>query len=241
MGSKSPLQEFPRLSKDQFDALEASILKFGVRQPILFDTLGHIIDGHHRYEIAVKHGIEYPFEEVKNLSDSEKRELMISLNLCRRQLTPAEWGGWFKKLLQIRGVKRGRGRPKKKSGDRTLKVAEVADELGVPRSTAFDRMKLHDEQESGERGEAVSKPKTKTEPKKEEKTAADQKPSKGEPESPPCVYLSRRDYGDGRVVCIELDKKVFRVSRDHALILREGLDHFFKSSRDRPAKKRAPK
>lgn len=66
--------------------------------------------------------------------------------LARRHLEPWEWGWGFERLLESRGVKRGRG------GDRrsTAKVAVdtvggVAKEAGVPLSTAEKRLRAADQ------------------------------------------------------------------------------------------------
>ena len=207
--NRKALQEFPSIPKEQFEELEKSILKFGIKQAIVFDTLGNIIDGHHRYEIARKHGLEFLSEEVKGLSKNEKRELMISMNLCRRQLSPTDSGGWMKKLLKLRGGKRGQGSRSDIATSAT--VAEVAAEVGIPERTARYRMKLHDEQEKRERGEKVPKKKRKDAEPVQEKLM-------------PKVYLTRQNYGDGRRICLELAKKVFRISEPEAIALRQGID-----------------
>ncbi len=56
-------------------------------------------------------------------------------------MPPHEWGLAFKKLLEVRGVERGKG----KRNDRTCEtVSQVAGELGVDRRTAHNRMKAAD-------------------------------------------------------------------------------------------------
>lgn len=211
---RKSFQEFPHLPKEQFEELEKSILKFGIKQAVIFDTLGNILDGHHRYEIAMKHGLEFPFEEVKGLSRDEKRELMISLNLSRRQLTATEWGGWFKKILELRRVKRGTRGGDRKSNSKVEfdnSIAAAAEKCGVSESTAHYRMKRHDEQEAKERGDEVPKKKRKDAEPVQEKLM-------------PKVYLIRKNHGDGRRICLELAKKVFRISESEAITLREGID-----------------
>lgn len=79
-------QFLPRLSDDEYTALEKSIREHGVQVPITVDENRSIIDGHHRKEIAERLGIECPRRFAMDLSDEQKRTLALSLNLDRRHL-----------------------------------------------------------------------------------------------------------------------------------------------------------
>lgn len=80
-------QFLPRLSDDEYTALEKSILENGVQVPIVVDENRAVIDGHHRKEIADRHGLDCPRRFVYDRSDEQKRTLALSLNLDRRHLT----------------------------------------------------------------------------------------------------------------------------------------------------------
>jgi len=86
----SKFQTMPRLSAEDYRLLEASILTDGIVTPIIVDEDGAIIDGHHRHEIAKKHGLFEPVELREGLSESEKTALSISLNVARRHLSREE-------------------------------------------------------------------------------------------------------------------------------------------------------
>lgn len=79
-------QFLPRLSDDEYAALEQSIREHGVQVPILVDENRAIIDGHHRKEIADRLGVDCPRRFAMDLTDEQKRTLALSLNLDRRHL-----------------------------------------------------------------------------------------------------------------------------------------------------------
>lgn len=79
-------QVMPRLSADEYADLEQSIKTDGVLVPIIVSPGGEIIDGHHRAEIARRHGLHCP-EVVKHGDATELRTFAYSLNLNRRHLT----------------------------------------------------------------------------------------------------------------------------------------------------------
>lgn len=80
-------QFLPRLSDDEYTALEKSIREHGVQVPITVDENRSVIDGHHRKEIAERLGVDCPRRFAMDLSDEQKRTLALSLNLDRRHLT----------------------------------------------------------------------------------------------------------------------------------------------------------
>jgi ParB family chromosome partitioning protein len=80
----------PPLSKEEYQILEASILQDGVREPIY--TWGNtIIDGHNRYSICEKHGIEPPTEELHFKNRTEALVWIIDNQKGRRNLTKQAW------------------------------------------------------------------------------------------------------------------------------------------------------
>jgi N6-adenosine-specific RNA methylase IME4 len=140
-------QLFGRLREEEYAALEADILKRGVMVPVEIDEEGNILDGHHREEIAKKHGFTYKTITRKFGSEKAKREHVIKLNLARRHLAAYQWGEAFKLLLAEEGVERGKTGPKPASGIPDT-MSEIAKAVGVNERTARRRMKQADEYEA---------------------------------------------------------------------------------------------
>lgn len=79
-------QVMPPLAPDERIELEASIRAHGVQVPISVSTDGVIVDGHHRDEIARRHGLHCP-RVIVDGDAAKLRGLAFSLNLHRRHLT----------------------------------------------------------------------------------------------------------------------------------------------------------
>ncbi len=86
-------QVMPSLTMDEQSQLVESIKTNGILVPIIIDNDGAIIDGHNRYEIAVKlteMGIDVgdiPVQVSDLTDDTTKRKLAYELNLQRRHLS----------------------------------------------------------------------------------------------------------------------------------------------------------
>lgn len=81
----------PRLSEEEFAALERSIVEHGVLVPVEYDEAGEIIDGHHRVEICESLGlVDWPRFVRKGLTEQDKRSLSRELNFARRHLSTAQ-------------------------------------------------------------------------------------------------------------------------------------------------------
>ena len=76
----------PPLTADEFQQLEANCLAEGIRDAIVVWN-GYILDGHNRYEIATKHGLEYRTEEKSFESEDDAMLWMLYNQLGRRNLT----------------------------------------------------------------------------------------------------------------------------------------------------------
>lgn len=76
----------PPLSREEFTQLEENILKEGIRDDLL-TWQGWLIDGHNRFEIASKHGLEYNVQEKEFESEEEVKEWMILNQFGRRNLS----------------------------------------------------------------------------------------------------------------------------------------------------------
>ena len=75
----------PPLSKDEHEGLEKSILEEGVREPIV-TWQGWIVDGHNRYEIATKHGLDFDTVEYDFADEAAVIDWMVETQCSRRNL-----------------------------------------------------------------------------------------------------------------------------------------------------------
>ena len=71
------------------------------------DEEGNVLDGHHRVELAADLGIDYPVVIRSGLSETERVEHALRLNLLRRHLGPVEWAHAFRRLAEVRGIRLG--------------------------------------------------------------------------------------------------------------------------------------
>ncbi len=85
-----PYQSMPPLSDDEYDALKADIATRGVLVPIEVDETGAILDGHHRHRACTELGIDPPTVVRPGLTEAEKHEHALRLNLARRHLTQSQ-------------------------------------------------------------------------------------------------------------------------------------------------------
>ncbi len=85
--SKDAFQVMPPLTTDELVALEADIVARGIVVPVVVDQHGRILDGHHRQQIAARHGLECPVEVHHVDDDEDARQTALALNLSRRHLT----------------------------------------------------------------------------------------------------------------------------------------------------------
>lgn len=114
----SSYQFLPPLTPEERASLRDSIATFGILQPVIVDDDCNILDGNHRAEIAGELGIDYPTIALPGLSEEQKIEQSLALNLGRRHLTPEQ------KQAVIRDL-RARG----------LSVRWISEKTGIPRST----------------------------------------------------------------------------------------------------------
>lgn len=76
----------PRLTAEEYEGLEASIIQDGCRDRIV-TWKGYIIDGHNRYEICKKHNIAFEVLEKDNLeTEADVKLWMINNQFDRRNL-----------------------------------------------------------------------------------------------------------------------------------------------------------
>jgi len=77
----------PPLEESDFKELEQSVLSEGIRDPILIWN-NIIIDGHHRYGLAKKHGLEIKVKEIQFEDEDDAKIWILANQLSRRNVTP---------------------------------------------------------------------------------------------------------------------------------------------------------
>jgi ParB-like chromosome segregation protein Spo0J len=89
-------QVLPPLSDEEYQALKEDMAENGMLVPVVQDTAGNIIDGHHRvraYQELLAEGRAaggFPTVERSGLTTEEKRDLAWRLNMQRRHLKRAQ-------------------------------------------------------------------------------------------------------------------------------------------------------
>jgi N6-adenosine-specific RNA methylase IME4 len=76
----------PALTQEEYKQLEDNILKEGIREKIITWN-GYIIDGHNRYEISQKWGLDCQSESMQFKDEDEVKEWMILNQFGRRNLS----------------------------------------------------------------------------------------------------------------------------------------------------------
>jgi len=75
----------PALTAEEFKQLEENILKDGIRDPLVLWN-GYLIEGHNRYQIAFKHGLEYKTIDKEFDSELGVKIWMVKNQFGRRNL-----------------------------------------------------------------------------------------------------------------------------------------------------------
>ena len=141
----------PPLSPEEFSQLEANIIADGCRDPLVTWD-GTLIDGHNRYAICQKHGIEFDTKPMQFADEDAAMDWMDANQLGRRNLTPDQ-----------RSLLRGRryNRTKKTKAEAGAKGGKASAEVALA-STAATIAKQHGVSErtiksDGKRAEAIEK------------------------------------------------------------------------------------
>lgn len=81
-------QILPPLTAEEYETLQADIAEHGVLVPVEVDEYGNVLDGHHRVRACQELGLkDYPRIVRPGLSEEQKFEHALTLNLARRHLT----------------------------------------------------------------------------------------------------------------------------------------------------------
>ena len=102
---------FPMLRGAAFEQLAADIQNNGLREPILVDGEGRILDGRNRYRACLRAGVEPRFVEWQGTEPLA--ELALSLNLHRRHLDESQRAMVAARLAKLLETEtRPKGRPR---------------------------------------------------------------------------------------------------------------------------------
>jgi|LakMenE01Jun11ns_1017448.scaffolds.fasta_scaffold9759373_1 hypothetical protein len=120
----------PALTAEEFKQLEQNCLRDGILSPIcLWDDF--IIDGHNRYEISLKHQLQFESIDFSFDSEEDVKNWMIEKQLGQRNLTKEQKDYLIGKRYE--NEKQKIGRPENKEEKISpLKTAEkIAEEVGI--------------------------------------------------------------------------------------------------------------
>jgi len=113
------------LTREERETLKDSIRLTGVKSPIEYDERGNVLDGHHRLEICAEFGItDFPRIVRVGMSEEEKIEHIMALNLARRHLTPEDMMEARKERIARVGQARKQGKSQR----------AIAEEEGISRA-----------------------------------------------------------------------------------------------------------
>lgn len=134
----TPYQVMPPLTHEEFEALKADIGSRGLLVPIEKDEQGNILDGHHRARACEELGITgCPVIIRSGLTEGQKIEHALTLNLCRRHLSKEQRltmvqglsaQGWsLRRIAQVTGFSKSQiGRDLQPVPNGTLSPSEQA-------------------------------------------------------------------------------------------------------------------
>lgn len=130
----------PPLSSEEFEQLEANCLSDGILDPIKIwkrPAGDVVIDGHNRWEIAVKHGLEFQTKQLFFKDMNEAKDWIDENQLGRRNLAPDMMallrGRIFNRSKQAHGGQEKGSKPQNEASTKT--ASDLAPKLGVSRST----------------------------------------------------------------------------------------------------------
>jgi len=83
----TPYQVMRPLSEEEYRDLRDDIALRGVQVPVIVDTAGRIIDGHHRVRACIELGISDYARDIRDIDPDGARALAVAVNNARRQVS----------------------------------------------------------------------------------------------------------------------------------------------------------
>jgi len=108
------------LRDDELQLLEQSVLAEGIRDPLVVwnrDGEYVLLDGHHRYDLAQKHRLDYSTVEMEFADESEAVQWVLRNQLARRNLTDEQRTLILGRLYNQMKLAQGRPPESKKSAN----------------------------------------------------------------------------------------------------------------------------
>src|SRR5437879_2963640 len=87
---KEYLKLIPPLSESEYESLKQSIKEQGLHVPVIVNKQGIVLDGHNRFRACKELGIPLQFHTKVFKDPLEEKEIVIDVNLNRRQLNVFE-------------------------------------------------------------------------------------------------------------------------------------------------------
>ncbi len=122
------------LQEDEYKRLEMSIIESGCRDPLVVWN-GILIDGHNRYKICKKHGINFQVRELLFECRNEANEWVIQNQLSKRNITKLQRTYLIGKLYTLKKVKHGGVRKKGSQNDEARTCERLGKQFSVSKST----------------------------------------------------------------------------------------------------------
>lgn len=135
------------LSEDEYRGLEEDIIKRGCLNPIIVWN-GIVVDGHNRFQICNKLGIEFSVKEIQFEDREDAKLWIIQHQLKRRNLNDFQRCELALRMKEIISQKArenqraGGGSVRMKSDKPVDTLKELAQEAGVSRDTLFKTAKI---------------------------------------------------------------------------------------------------
>lgn len=118
------------LSNDESMALEKSILSAGKILSKICVWRGMIVDGHHRYSVALKYGVPFETEEMDFESREDAMRWIVDMQSARRNMEKVELKELRKKVAELLG-----------QGDT---IRSAAGKLGIASAKVYREKARHD-------------------------------------------------------------------------------------------------
>lgn len=127
---------FPLMSPEELQGLTASITAHGLREPIVLDPTGRILDGRNRYLACRLAGVAPRFRDWKG-TDEEALTWVIDTNLHRRHLSESQRAMLAARLANVTHGGNRRSQPAQVPHER-ISQAQAADTFGISERTVRD-------------------------------------------------------------------------------------------------------